>query len=327
MPDLTPDILNEVVNTCKAGAGEAAESLKRNLDVDVKISVGEAGKIDTQALPEGFTGPGLVTVLTCGPTAAVVVFPESEGGLPAWYAEPDATGQSKLATLSQELGMVLLPESHMPDDFKAASVKSLAGALARGGVATGAAMVQLVLESSAGKKSTAYVIWPASKPSAILGAGNGGAKAKPSPERPATPKPAAPKIPIPKPAASKAGPVPIGAAHTVAPPPPTRAPAVTVQDLPGYSRSLLRIQVPVVVTLAEKRQPLGWIVELGPGSIIQFDKSCEEMLELDVGGRPIATGEAVKVGDKFGLRITSVVLPEERFEPVKGKRPQESNRQ
>lgn len=319
MPDLNPDILNEVLNACQAGAGEAADSLRRNLDAEVKVSVAGAGTVDSQSLPDGFAGPGLVAVLTCGSTAALVVFPESEGTLPAWYAEPDVTGQSKLATLSQELGMVLLPESHMPDDFKAAGVKSLAGALARGGVTSGAAMVRLLLESGAGKKSTAYVIWPATKPSAVLGAGNGAKAAKPSPERPATPKPAAPSIPISKPAAVKPAVTPpaIGAAHTVSPPArPPRANPITVENLPGYSRSLLRIEVPVIVTLAEKRQPLGWIVELGPGSIIQFDKSCEEMLELDVGGRPIATGEAVKVGDKFGLRITSVVLPEERFHPV-----------
>ena len=80
----------------------------------------------------------------------------------------------------------------------------------------------------------------------------------------------------------------------------------------------MRIQTPVIVTLARKRQQLKRILELGPGSIIQFDKSCEEMLDLEVGGRVIATGEAVKVGEKFGLRIHSIVLPEERFRPVKG---------
>jgi flagellar motor switch/type III secretory pathway protein FliN len=88
-------------------------------------------------------------------------------------------------------------------------------------------------------------------------------------------------------------------------------------ELPEYSRSLLRIRVPVVVTLAEKRQALSRIVELGAGSMIQFNRSCEEMLDLSVGGQRIATGEAVKVGDKFGLRITSIVLPEERFQPVR----------
>jgi flagellar motor switch protein FliN len=33
----------------------------------------------------------------------------------------------------------------------------------------------------------------------------------------------------------------------------------------------------------------------------------------------VAVGETVKVGDKFGLRITSMVMPEEKFEPIKPK--------
>ncbi len=87
--------------------------------------------------------------------------------------------------------------------------------------------------------------------------------------------------------------------------------------LPGYAKSLLRIKLPVIVTLAAKKQPIGRIVELGPGSIIQFDKSCEEMLEMHVNDHVIAEGEAVKVGDKFGIRLTSLVVPGERFKPVR----------
>ncbi len=80
-----------------------------------------------------------------------------------------------------------------------------------------------------------------------------------------------------------------------------------------YSRSLLKVEVPVTVTLAAKKQPVSKIVELVPGSIIQFDKPCDEMLELEVAGQPVAQGECVKVGDKFGLRITSMILPGESF--------------
>ena len=102
----------------------------------------------------------------------------------------------------------------------------------------------------------------------------------------------------------------------IAPETPFRQPPASPRDLPLYSRSLLRIKVPVVVTLARKRQPLSRILELGPGAIIQFDKSCDAMLELDVAARSVALGEAVKVGDKFGLRISSITLPEERFVPL-----------
>jgi flagellar motor switch/type III secretory pathway protein FliN len=97
---------------------------------------------------------------------------------------------------------------------------------------------------------------------------------------------------------------------------PSQGPMAHLSKLPDYTRSLLWIRVPVVVTLAGNRQPLHRIVELGPGSIIQFEKSCEEMLDLSVGDHLIASGEAVKVGDKFGLRITSIILPEERFRAV-----------
>src|SRR4030095_16531737 len=86
-------------------------------------------------------------------------------------------------------------------------------------------------------------------------------------------------------------------------------PSRSIRDLPNYTRSLLKIRVPLTVTLAQKKQAVGEILELGPGSIIQFEKSCEETLDLSVANLPIARGEAVKVGEKFGLRVTSLVLP------------------
>jgi flagellar motor switch protein FliN len=77
--------------------------------------------------------------------------------------------------------------------------------------------------------------------------------------------------------------------------------------LPTYARGLLQIRVPVRVTLASQRKSIQEIIELGPGSIVKFDKTCDEPLELCVGDRPIAHGEVVKVGDKFGLKISGLV--------------------
>jgi flagellar motor switch protein FliN/FliY len=77
----------------------------------------------------------------------------------------------------------------------------------------------------------------------------------------------------------------------------------SIAALPTYARGLLQIMVPVTVTLAAQRKPIQEILELGPGSIVKFDKTCDQPLELAVGDRVIATGEVVKVGDKFGLRI------------------------
>jgi len=90
--------------------------------------------------------------------------------------------------------------------------------------------------------------------------------------------------------------------------------------LPHYVRSLLRVPVTVSVTLASTRTSLSKVVDIGPGTIIQFDKSCEAPLSLEVGEVEIANGEAVKIGDKFGLRVGEIVLPPERFHRVTSKR-------
>lgn len=80
-----------------------------------------------------------------------------------------------------------------------------------------------------------------------------------------------------------------------------------LNSLPAHARKLLQVCVPLQVKLASQRKSVQEIVELGPGSIVKFDKTCDEPLELMVGDRVFARGEVVKVGDKFGLRIHGLV--------------------
>ena len=95
--------------------------------------------------------------------------------------------------------------------------------------------------------------------------------------------------------------------------------AERIARLPAYTRSLLRIEVPVVVTLASDSHAVKRILEFGPGTLLHFKKPCDEPLALSVGDCHVAVGEAVKVGEKFGLRITSMVFPAEKFQPLPGK--------
>ncbi|TWU58459.1 Flagellar motor switch protein FliN [Rubripirellula tenax] len=78
--------------------------------------------------------------------------------------------------------------------------------------------------------------------------------------------------------------------------------------LSNYSKSVLAIKTPVQVTLARKMVPCSRIVDLVPGSMLTFDSHCDEPLTLEAGGRAIATGETVKIGDKFGLRIREILV-------------------
>jgi flagellar motor switch protein FliN/FliY len=71
-------------------------------------------------------------------------------------------------------------------------------------------------------------------------------------------------------------------------------------------KRVLRLEVPVIVKLAERQMSMQEVLRLGVGSIIEFSKSSDEPLELLINNRPIAVGEAVKVGENFGLRIKQI---------------------
>ena len=307
MAELTPQLLDAIVAACRKGASEAAEAFSRALDGKFSLEVGQPQPAGAPGLTAELASPGLAIVLTVGSSGALVLVPESGGILPTWYGSPDPTGTSKLSTLAQELGMLLLPEDAMPDDFKSGRVRTMAGAVARGGVDPTGYCIPLELRGD-GRQATARLFFPLGQPGMVLGASEKAA-ATPSSAPAGAPRGSTTgQAKAPRAGSSAATPAARPAARGVSP----RSP----QALPPYSKSLLRIRVPVVVTLAHKRQPFGRIVEWGPGSIIQFDKSCEEMLELSVGGLPVALGEAVKVGDKFGLRVMSIIPPGERFKPV-----------
>ncbi|MBN2584616.1 MAG: FliM/FliN family flagellar motor switch protein [Planctomycetes bacterium] len=84
-------------------------------------------------------------------------------------------------------------------------------------------------------------------------------------------------------------------------------------DLSDEARRILKIQVPVIVKLADKMLPMGDIVELTPGSIVEFARNAEQPLELMVNNKIIGRGVAVKVGEKFGLRIEEILPVEQKI--------------
>jgi flagellar motor switch protein FliN len=85
-----------------------------------------------------------------------------------------------------------------------------------------------------------------------------------------------------------------------APKPPSPPPSGRELD------RILHLQVPLIVRLAERKMHCSEVMRLGTGAIIEFFKSSDRPLELLVNNKVIALGEAVKVGENFGLRIKQV---------------------
>lgn len=82
-------------------------------------------------------------------------------------------------------------------------------------------------------------------------------------------------------------------------------------DLDAHRSGVLKIETDMWVTLARQNVPLQRVLSLVPGSMIIFDKHYAEPLSLEANGLRIATGETVKVGDKFGIRILQILEPAE----------------
>src|SRR4051812_22332322 len=74
----------------------------------------------------------------------------------------------------------------------------------------------------------------------------------------------------------------------------------------GELARILRLEVPVIVRLADRKLLLSEVMRLGAGAIIEFVKSSSEPLELLINNKVIAVGETVKVGENFGLRLTRI---------------------
>ena len=72
---------------------------------------------------------------------------------------------------------------------------------------------------------------------------------------------------------------------------------------------LMDIPLQVTVELGRRRMPISDILALGPGSVVELSKTAGEPLDIYVNDRLVARGEAVLVGDRYGVRITEVFTP------------------
>ena len=91
--------------------------------------------------------------------------------------------------------------------------------------------------------------------------------------------------------------------------------AETNRDAHNSRRLDLLMDVPLQVTveLGRSKMTIQELLALGPGSVVELDKTAGEPLDIVVNDRLVARGEAVVVNDKFGIRITDIVSKTERI--------------
>ena len=79
---------------------------------------------------------------------------------------------------------------------------------------------------------------------------------------------------------------------------------------------LFDVPLQVSVEVGRTKILLKDLLQMGEGYVVELDKLAGDPLDLYVNSRLIARGEAVKVGDKFGIKLTEVVSQTDRLEQL-----------
>jgi len=288
MSELSAANLDAIYSACLRNQPAIADSLNRCFGTKFPLSIGALQQWYEGNPPPELKGPGLLVTLQVGERALLLALPVSLP-LPAWYAAPGPNEKARLETLPMEWTLSLLPEGFVSDEYSCQSTDNLLAAINLCEPVEGAGLVPFVLQESAESATSApaiWMIWPVSQP---------------------------------LPAVLEDQPPPAAVPPTSTKPATAGAPLSADEERTRRIRQILKLPVPVIVKLAEKRILLGQLMDLGPGAIVTFDKPCEELLDLCVNNQVYCRGEAVKIGEKFGLKVNEIGSYEERRDALRGR--------
>jgi flagellar motor switch protein FliN/FliY len=94
---------------------------------------------------------------------------------------------------------------------------------------------------------------------------------------------------------------------------PELAPSGAGAAAGGRLDMVLDIPVQLTVELGRAKIAIRNLLQLAQGSVIELDRLAGEPMDVLVNGCLIAQGEVVVVNDKFGIRLTDVISPDERM--------------
>ena len=87
----------------------------------------------------------------------------------------------------------------------------------------------------------------------------------------------------------------------------------SVRDVPTTPKSAADLEqvfdVPVVVSavLGSSRMPIGDLLRLSPGAVLELDRKVGEAIDIFVNNRLVARGEVVLVEDRLGVTMTEII--------------------
>lgn len=81
-------------------------------------------------------------------------------------------------------------------------------------------------------------------------------------------------------------------------------------------RALENIEVEMSIEVGRTDITIAELLRLNEGSVVELDRLAGEPLDILVNGTMIAKGEVVMVGERFGIRFSDIVDPENRVDKI-----------
>jgi flagellar motor switch protein FliN/FliY len=280
MAAFTEENVEAILAACSGNAVAIAESFNQCFGKSYRLEPGDSNLWSAAEIPASLNGPGVMALLQAQSQGLAVLLPESLN-LPEWISHPNDSENARLQTLSMEWSLSLLPPEMEAEKYRTLVVAELAQALQSLSPAEWAATLEFKVfdaeQTSAEPISSLLVVWPLERPD------------------------------FEDQAATVAEPI----AET-----PTQSPPTTPLPPADPLARLRQLPIQVSVRLAEKKIPMLQLLSITPGMLITFSKSCEDLLDLYVNNARYCRGEAVKIGENFGLKINQVGVPPESTHKV-----------
>jgi len=79
------------------------------------------------------------------------------------------------------------------------------------------------------------------------------------------------------------------------------------------------MEIPVTLSMEIGRTEISIrnLLQLNQGSVVELDRLAGEPMDVMVNGTLVAHGEVVVVNEKFGIRLTDIISPQERVKKLR----------
>ena len=344
MGELAADNVEAVISACRDNLDPITHSLNSCLHSSYRLELGDTLDWEPDLLGPEFGGAGIAVTFKVGDAYAACLIPQTLP-LPSWYVTPDETETSRLQTLSMEWSMAMVPAEMEVEQFETLTLDDLGACVNNAkplGWATALELHVFATEADAADDADVSDETPAGtdddsddaaeEPTAEESASEEEPVEEAADEDVASEEAGdetvasteSPAVPVAKfyliwaleraPGCSDEE-QPVEAADPPAVVQPS-APAAPMSPSQSRALRLMGLPVEIIVQLATKKIEISQLRQLTPGALVTFDKSCEDLLDLYVNNQLLCRGEAVKIGEKFGLKVNEVGAVEVREERI-----------